>query len=183
MADAAQKFEIIKTERVAHAQLTIKISNDKMTAYMDVTFLPGPKSKINREAIHAPLKNLFPEDCLNHLMIDAITAGINSGRPMQDKKIASGRPMLDGEDGKFEQIVKMVEIPQNDQDTRYVRSIQPAVPGTILGIVHPPKEGSEGADLFGGTHKGKRGQPFKVQIDHRTIAQRTTQHDCCLLRS
>lgn len=176
MADATSKLEIIKTERVAHAQLSVKISQDKMTAYMDVVFMPGPKSKINREAIHTPLKNLFAEDFLNHLMIDAITAAINSGRPMQDKKVASGRPMLDGEDGKFEQIIKLVEIPQNDQDTRYVRSIMPVVPGTILGIIHPPKEGNEGMDLFGNAHKGKLGQPFKLNFDSRTVSLRTTQN-------
>ena len=161
--------KVLKKEEIGHVELTIKISADKMTAFADIAFIPGkPKLKFGPDTLANALKTTFQEDFLNYPMIEALTVAINSGKTMLDKKIANGKPVIEGDDAKFESILKAVLIPGNSEDTRFVKEIQRVIPGMILGIIHPPSEGSSGCDLFGTEVKAKHGKPFKEHLD-RTL--------------
>ena len=86
--------KVLKKEEVAHVEITIKVSADKMTAFADIAFIPGkPKNKIGPDLLASTLKNTFSEELLNFPMLDALTVAINSGKTMQDKKIAGAHPV------------------------------------------------------------------------------------------
>ena len=172
MAEETELTRVIKKEQMGQLALTIKISKDKLSLFLDSAIVQSKeKIIVDRDTLIMILKEHVKKNLLNEAILDIIAKAANSGKGMQDRKVAQGTPPVNGEDGKLDLVVKAVEIPTNSDDTRFVRDIQRVVPGMFLGIVQPPSKGKAGIDILGEEIKAKPGKPLKVPTD-RTITQK-----------
>ncbi|RIL03133.1 MAG: hypothetical protein DCC75_13005, partial [Proteobacteria bacterium] len=150
-----------------------KLADDKLKLFLDLEALNG--ATLTFEEVNKIILEAFPKSELDSAVLDDCIKTVNSGKKVEQRRIAKGHEPQPGMDGKIVLLVKKftgqgeVTIdPQGGSHFRDLHLFDNIAREQIVGRVYPPKPGVSGKDAIGSEIPSKPGKPAKLDID-RTL--------------
>ena len=171
-------MKVILEETFGPVKLSIKESDDKLVLLADAEPVETESScKIDRQSLLLIIKKQIDPKLINLGALDQIAQLINAKKAVLERKIAQGKEPGEGKPGRLELIIKKVSPSVRAADTRFVRELNNVIPGAIIGKIHPPEKGEEGADVYGNPIEAKLGKPVKVMHDKSILLKPSYEED------
>lgn len=169
-------IEVILDETAAKRLLDIKLSDDRLKAYADVTLIPGRKYKLKEsnevseiqldcEISEEAWPPFFTQDEVKkELQKSGVTFGLvdenikkcENCRELKNIIVAIGEEAIDGEDDTIElkfaidsELKKLREDSTGKIDFKNIGSIDAVEKGSVLAIKNEGKDGRDGKDVRG----------------------------------
>lgn len=171
-----------KSDRLA---VNGKLEPDGMKLFIDVDKLSD--DLVTRQDIVDLIKNHVKMDLVDLDVINDIAKCLNDpeaeDKSQKDRRIAKGKPAETGADGKLLMMVKAFtgEAQVNEEgeqkaivDYRDIHLFDNIESGMVIARVYEPKMGEDGYDALGKPLPGKKGAPYKLNID-KTLSPRPGQ--------
>ena len=174
-----------KTDRIV---VNGKMEPDGMKFFIDVERIS--EEPVTRQDIIEVLKEFAKVEMIDLDVINDIVRHLNDPeakeKAVKDRRVAKGRPAETGSDGKLLLLVKAltgeVELEQTVEggpqeavvNYRDIHLFDNLEAGRVVARVYEPKMGADGYDALGKVIPGKKGNPYKLQID-KTLSSRMAQ--------
>lgn len=183
-------IEVVFPEEKAERHLKIKVSEDKLEAYMEIQYIPERKYKlkdsedVNELTIEKEIESeiMPPIYNFNEVEEELSKMGIIYGIIEENIKnnveincsnilIANGDKTINGKDDaieyKFpmdENLLKLIEDDKGNVDFRNICSIKSVLENDIIGIRKAGEPGRDGKNIFGNTIKHKPGKKLYLKV-------------------
>ena len=171
-----------KTDRIV---VNGKLEADGMKLFIDVERMS--EEPFSRQDLADAIKDYVKMDLVDMDVLADIVRGLNdpeaSENSTKDRRIAKGVPGETGADGKLLLMVKAftgsVELAEDSEhkaviDYRDIHLFDNIETGRVVARVYEPKMGNDGYDALGKIIPGKKGNPYKLNID-KTLSTRPGQ--------
>ncbi len=159
-----------------------KLEPDGLKLFLDVEKLTD--DLVTRQDIVDLIANHVKMDLVDLDVINDIARCLNDPEAeetsQKDRRIAKGKPAETGADGKLLMMVKAFtgEVSINEEgeenaviNYRDIHLFDNIETGVVIARVYEPKMGEDGYDAMGKPLPGKKGVPYKLNID-KTLASR-----------
>lgn len=183
-------IEVIFPEENAERHLKIKVSEDKVEAYMEIQYVPERKYKLKNSEESSDLtieieiesETMPPKYNFDEVIEELSKMGIIYGIMEENIKknvetncsnilIARGDKSIDGKDDvieyKFpmdENLLKLIEDEKGNVDFKNICSIKSVLENDIIGIRKEGEKGRDGKNIFGNIIKHKTGKTVYLKV-------------------
>ncbi len=151
-------------ERKVVVKPLLRISPDRLQIQTRIYPAGFDGRPITVERFKRDLWQMGVQTAEDEAIAQALALAANTGEPVEDVVVAKGTPPRHGKDGRFEVLLKD-DSPTDDAkdlDPRERSIFKQVREGTLLGRLHPPREGKFGRDVFGEDLVPRRGQPAEI---------------------
>lgn len=144
------------------ASWEVRVSDDLLRVYLDMYPAVGKGAPADPEAICLRIEQMGVRN-LDHDKVLVLTDRCNSGDPAsgEDAVIALGTPPISPVEGKIEFLVPMERTKRAEEedggavDWKNLWTVPSVREGDVIARIHPPKEGTDGVDVYGKTLSAK----------------------------
>lgn len=158
-----------KNERLSIAG---RISADRLKLFIECRIIPPPKDAESLPPLSVEdllrLLDPIPRDMLHAEVLSDIVQQLNAGKAAEQRRIAKGKPPVNGRDGRLLLLVKKYTPRETKTEMlgeRLAHSFDNVEKGTIVGRVYPPIDGVLGRDALGAVLQPTPGKPVKLALE------------------
>ncbi len=167
--------DIATESKQEKAAVSVKLSGDKLAAFVVVASDPPPGGPLDPQVIHATLRQA---GVVHGIDEEAVREAARCEKLDQDIQVADGTPAQPGEDARIEFKVKLESdgAPKVGKDGRIdyknIDFLQNASESTVLAVKHPRTEGTPGRDVLGKEVSALRGKDKSLPMGSNTYVSR-----------
>ena len=179
MTDSSLK--VVATKETPKFVLVLKVTSDQMKLFLEAK--PVDATFVTVDEIINSLGEHVSTSDINITVIEEAVKLLNQGKTVEDRRIIKGVAPVESLDGKLLLLVKKFNpLGESEVDSKgFSKFLERHLfdnirKGQIVARVYPPKDGTEGRDVFGKAIVPKPGKPFKPAVD-KTLALENRSDD------
>ncbi len=148
-----ETLNLLQNIETADLLISLYASNDKLKLFFECKLkTPNQAIKISK----TDLLNLLPEnisrELIDQTILEQSAAFLEKGQDISRRRIAKGKEVVPGKDGKLVLLVKPYDNKHAKQefiDPWYIKHFDLIEKGSIVARIYPIVEGKSGLDVFG----------------------------------